>query len=98
MSNSGSIIHSSQGLNTSESINRKETILSKKDYSLLGKRKSSNQNDKENQIGINSCNTNSSSNPSRIYKSNFKATSLQRNNLSLFPILEDDEIKGEFYS
>jgi len=96
-SHNGSIINSSQNINTSKIINRKDPVSSEKDYSLLVKRKNSNQNDRENLKVKNSCNinyTNASNKTSR----NIKSFSLQRNNLSLFPILEDDEIKGEIYT
>jgi len=91
------LIDSSQDLNTSKITIKKESISSKNNYSLLGKKKSTIINDKLNLSRNNSISDNSSKISKHIIRNN-NANSLQRNNLSLFPILELDEKKGEIYS
>jgi len=72
-------------------IYRHDYISNKNNYSLLGKKKNFNENQKNNTINI----SNNAPNTIKNFCRSVRASSVQRHNFGLFPILEDDEIRGD---
>lgn len=92
------MINSSQYSNTTKNATKQEINPKENNYSLLCKKKNPKLNVNTNIPSNDYGNNNSFGNTTKHYLRSINVSSLHKNNLSLFPILEDDEIRGDIYS